>query len=148
MSFWEKIKQSLRTFMAGRNGADHFSMALLWTGLALYLISSVLTSIQGVPLLNLLGLALNLLGSLAYVYSIFRMFSRNRGQRNLENKRFVQWTANWRKEMKEFFLRVKNLPTYKYFRCPKCSVRLRMKRGSGEKSIHCPKCHHEFTKKA
>ena len=129
MSFLRKIQEWLYRFILG------------WTALIGAFVLNLLNMFIGSLLISLLSTGL-------YVYSIFRMFSRNRGQRNLENKRFVQWTANWRKEMKEFFLRVKNLPTYKYFRCPKCSVRLRMKRGSGEKSIHCPKCHHEFTKKA
>lgn len=137
MSLLRKIQEWLYRFMQGRNGVDNLGWAALIAAFVLNLLNMFIGS-----------LLLSLLSTGLYVYSIFRMFSRNRGQRNLENKRFVQWTANWRKEMKEFFLRVKNLPTYKYFRCPKCSVRLRMKRGSAEKDIHCPKCHHEFTKKA
>ena len=42
MSFWEKIKQSLRNLMAGRHGADKLSMVLVWVGLGLYLLSAVL----------------------------------------------------------------------------------------------------------
>ena len=29
MSFWEKIEQSLRNFMSGRNGADRLGLTLL-----------------------------------------------------------------------------------------------------------------------
>jgi len=137
MSFFYRIQAWLYRFMQGRNGVDNLG----WSALIAAFVLNLLNMFIGSMLLSLLSTAL-------YVYSIFRMFSRNRGQRNLENKRFVNWTMNWRREMKEFFLRVKNMPTYKFFRCPKCAVRLRMKRGSGEKSIRCPKCHHEFTKKA
>ena len=42
MSFWEKIKQAARRFMAGRHGVDQLSMALLWTGLACYLLGSII----------------------------------------------------------------------------------------------------------
>ena len=41
MSFWEKIKQTFRSFMNGRHGADQLSMALLWTGLLSYLLGSI-----------------------------------------------------------------------------------------------------------
>ena len=148
MSFWEKIKQSLRTFMAGRNGADHFSMALLWTGLALYLISSVLTSIQGVPLLNLLGLALNLLGSLAYVYSIFHVFSRNLDKRRAENRRYVTMMEKKRTERRQAKVRFQNRKTYKYFKCPGCKAWLRLPRGKGVATITCSRCHTSFTQKS
>lgn len=137
MSFFRKIQEWLYRFMQGRNGVDNLG----WAALLGALVVNILNMFLGSLLLSLLSTAM-------YVYSIFRMFSRNRGQRNLENKRYVQWSMNLRREIKEFFLRMKNLPQYKYFRCPQCSVRLRLKRGSGEKHIHCPKCHHEFTKKA
>ena len=137
MSFFRKIQEWLYRFMQGRNGVDNLG----WAALLGALVINILNMFLGSLLLSLLSTAM-------YVYSIFRMFSRNRGQRNLENKRYVQWSMNLRREIKEFFLRMKNLPQYKYFRCPQCSVRLRLKRGSGEKHIHCPKCHHEFTKKA
>ena len=55
MSFWEKIKQTLRSFMNGRNGADHLSMALLWTGLIAYLLGSIVGSVQHV-LFAILGM--------------------------------------------------------------------------------------------
>ena len=41
MSFWEKIKQSLRSLMAGRHGIDPLSIVLVWVGLALYLLAPV-----------------------------------------------------------------------------------------------------------
>ena len=53
MSFWEKIKSSLRRFMVGRNGPDELSFAILIFALVLLLVSSFFAS----WVLNLLGLA-------------------------------------------------------------------------------------------
>jgi hypothetical protein len=99
MSFWEKIKQTLRSFMNGRNGADHYSMALLWTGLVLYLLGAIVGSIQAGPIFVLLGFLFNTLGFAAYAYCIFRMFSRNISARVAENQKFINIRnrfANWR----------------------------------------------------
>ena len=78
MSFWEKIKQAVRSFMAGRNGADQLSMALLWGGLLLYLLGSIVGSVQGSVIWALLSLAFSMLGFASYIFCIFRTFSRNR----------------------------------------------------------------------
>ena len=40
MNFWEKVKQSLRSFMMGRHGADQLGMFTLIAGLVLSLLAS------------------------------------------------------------------------------------------------------------
>ncbi len=137
MSFWQKVKMNLIRFMEGRNGADYLGMFTLLSGLIL----SLLASFFGLPVLSFLGLAL-------YIFTIYRMFSRNREARMRENQKYLEITGNCRKKTRQFFLRMKNRKQYKYFRCPKCRVLLRMKRGSGEKTITCAKCGNQFTKKA
>ena len=86
MSFFQKIKQSLRNFMNGRNGADHLSMALLWTGLVCYLLGSIIGSIQGSPIWSILGMIFSTVGFACYIYCIVRMFSRNLDKRRAENR--------------------------------------------------------------
>lgn len=137
MTFWTRIKMALARFMTGRNGIDNLGYHALWGGLIL----SLADTFFGTGLLGTVGLAL-------YVYSIFRMFSRNVGKRQEENRRYVQFFEKSRKEVKQFFLRLKGMKTYRYFRCPGCKNRLRMKRGSGEKHITCPVCRHQFDQKA
>ena len=61
MSFWEKIKQSLRNFMSGRNGADRLGLTLLWTGLILYILGTLIGTASG-TFWMLLGSLLNLAG--------------------------------------------------------------------------------------
>ena len=46
MTFWQKIKQTLRSFMDGRHGADQLSMALLWAGLIAYLLGTIFSGVQ------------------------------------------------------------------------------------------------------
>jgi len=148
MSFFEKIKQSLRSFMNGRNGADHFSMALLWTGLACYLIGSVVGSIQGSPVWAILGMALTTLGFAAYVYCIFRMFSRNVEKRRAENRRYVTLMEKKKTERRQAKVRFQNRKQYKYFKCPGCKAWLRLSRGKGVVTVTCSRCHTSFTQKA
>ena len=148
MSFWEKIKQSFRSFMNGRNGADHFSMALLWTGLILYLLSSIIGSIQGSVVWALLSMLLNLAGMAAYVFSIFRIFSRNLDKRRAENRRYVTMAEKKRTERRQAKVRFQNRKTYKYFKCPGCKAWLRLPRGKGVATITCSRCHTSFTQKS
>ena len=148
MSFWEKIKQTFRSFMNGRHGADQLSMALLWTGLLSYLLGSILGSIQGSAIWLYLALALNLAGFAAYVYTIFRMFSRNNEKRSAENRRYLSMTEKRRTKRRQARVRFENRKKYKYFKCPGCRAWLRVPRGTGVVTVTCSRCHNSFTQKA
>ena len=136
-SFFRKLQIRLQSFMQDRNGVDDLGWAALILGFVLYMFDAVLRT-------GVLAAA----GMAAYGYSVFRMLSRNRGQRNLENRRFINAIRNVSTKGKQFLLRVKNSRYYKYFRCPNCGILIRLARGSGEKTLRCPKCRHEFTRKA
>ena len=137
MSFMQKLAMVVSRFMAGRNGPDNLSITSLWAGV----ICSILASMIGSGLLSMIGMAL-------YVYSVFRLLSRNTGKRAAENRAFVQKKNQIVTSVKQFFMRVKNSRQYKYFRCPQCRVIIRLTRGCGEKTIRCPKCSHTFKQKA
>lgn len=134
---WTRIKMALIRFMQGRNGVDNLGYHALWGGLILSLVNMFIGS-----------LILGLLSNVLYFYAIFRVFSRNVARRQEENRRYVSFFANWRKEVKQYFLRLKGSKEYKYFRCPGCKNRLRLRRGCGEKHITCPVCKHQFDQKA
>ena len=146
MSFWEKIKQTLRSFMNGRNGADHLSMALLWTGLIAYLLGSIVGSVQHV-LFAILGMLLNLVGFAAYVFAIYRTFSRNLEKRRAENRRYVTMKEKKATERRQARVRFQNRKKDKYFKCPGCKAWLRLPRGTGVVTITCSRCHTSFTQK-
>lgn len=137
MSLFTKIRMALASFMQGRNGVDNLGLAALWMGL----VCSLLGSLLGVGLFSLAGTAL-------YIYSIWRMLSRNVYKRTMENRHYVGFINPIQTKVGQFFLRLKNRKEYKYFKCPQCKVLIRLKRGTGPKHICCPKCRHEFDQKA
>jgi LSD1 subclass zinc finger protein len=148
MTFWQKIKQAFRSFMFGRNGADHLSVALLWAGLILYLLGGIVGSIAVSVIFPILGILLNVTGFACYVLCIFRMFSRNVDKRRAENRRYVTMAEKKRTERRQAKVRFQNRKTYKYFKCPGCKAWLRLKRGSGVVTITCSRCHTSFTQKS
>lgn len=147
MNFWQKIKQTLRSFMNGRNGADQLSIALLWSGLILYLLGSILGSIQS-AVWQVVGMLLSTAGFAAYVYCVVRMFSRNVDKRRAENRRYMTFTEKKRTERRQAKVRFQNRKKYKYFKCPGCRAWLRLPRGSGVVTVTCSRCHTSFTQKS
>lgn len=135
--FLRKISNRIDALMRDRNGIDQLGWAVLILAAGLYLIGTVVKS----RVLLCAGMAL-------YGYCIFRLLSKNCGQRNLENQRYLNAVRTVNKKVDQFFLQLKELRTTKYFFCPKCRTLMRMKRGAGEKKISCPKCKHEFSTKA
>lgn len=134
---WQKFKDSVRRFMIGRNGSDQLTLALLITGIVL----SLLQSITGIIVFYYLGLA-------AYIYGIFRIFSKNTVKRAAENYKYLTFRQNFRSNASQFITRLKNSRKFKYFRCPECKARLRLPRKVGEVTVTCGKCKHQFRQKA
>ena len=144
---WQKFKDGVRNFMIGRNGADQLSMAMLIAGIVL----SLLTLITKLAVFNFLGLiilVLTILGFAAYVFCVFRMFSRNLEKRRAENQKFVNFRANFGTNAKQLMNRLKNMKKYKYFKCPQCGALLRLPRKVGEVTVTCGKCKNQFKQKA
>ena len=137
MSFFDKLKMGLTRLMAGRHGADELSLAMLILGLLL----SIIGGIVRFPPLSLASTVL-------YIGSIYRMFSKNHTKRYAENQKYL---AVWNKSTgsaRQFFVRLRNMRKYKYFKCPECHSRLRLPRKVGEVTVTCGKCHHAFRQKA
>lgn len=133
---WQKFKNGMYRFMSGRNGSDQLGLALLIAGIVL----SLLSSIVGLGILSYLGLAV-------YIWAIFRMFSRNLSKRRAENEKYLNFSRNFKSNVSQFFVRLKNSRKYKYFRCPECKARLRLPRKVGEVTVTCGKCRHQFKQK-
>lgn len=126
-----------RRFMMGRYGSDQFGMALIIFGLAL----SIGLSFVPVPYLNLLGYA-------PLVFAIYRMFSRNIAQRQKENYKFFAVLNSIKTFPRTIKARSADRKRYRYFKCPKCSQKLRVPRGKGKINITCSKCGEKFQKVA
>ena len=134
---WQRFKYAVQRFMSGRHGADQLSLALLIAGIVL----SLLQSLTGFFVFYILGLA-------AYIWGIFRMLSRNEYKRANENMLWMKFWTELRTNVKQFFVRLKNIRKYRYFKCPECKSRLRLPRKVGEVTVTCGKCHHQFRQKA
>lgn len=137
MSFMEKVKQTLRSFMNGRYGIDQLSNALVIVGLVLYLLDAFI----GTGILSMLGLV-------AYILAFIRIFSRNIPQRRAENQRYLAKYNGVKSSLRQARMRFVNRKQYKYFKCPSCRTWIRLKRNTGNVTIHCNKCGHDFDQSA
>jgi hypothetical protein len=134
---WQKFKDALARFMYGRYGSDQLSRFALIVGIVFY----VLSWITRFSILSYVGLAL-------YIWTLFRMFSRNLEKRRAENQKYVQLFGGVQTSARQARNRAKNRKEYKYFRCAKCKSWLKLPRGVGEVTVTCGKCKNQFRKKA
>lgn len=137
MTFFQKLRIRFARFMQGRNGPDQLANCTLFLALALAVADLFLRT----AIIGFAGIAL-------YGYTLFRMFSRNRGKRMRENQKYLALTGNLRKKTRQFIQRQKNRKQYKYFKCPNCRALLRLTRGCGQVNVTCARCKHEFSQKA
>ena len=137
MNFLRKLAYGFARFMSVRNGPDQLGMALLIASLVIQI---------AIPFSGLYWLVYISYG--LYGWFLFRFFSKNKWKRQEENRKFMSFFRNAVLKTKQFFRRLKGIKQYKYFKCPQCKTLLRLNRGAGEKDIHCPRCGHEFHKKA
>ena len=119
---WNKIKWKIAEFMRGRNGADQFSQAIVWFGLFLYLFY-MFTDIR----------VLNWFSTVALVYGMFRMLSKNMIARSAENREFMKIVQLWKMKWQ---LR----KTHKVFLCKRCRKIVRVPKGKGKIEVTCPSC--------
>ncbi|MCR4876649.1 MAG: hypothetical protein K5922_05730, partial [Clostridiales bacterium] len=105
MSFLSRLAEKMRIWMNGRNGADQLGIASLLTGLVLSLVGSF----TRLGIVSFLGFGL-------YVWTLFRMFSRNLEGRRKENRKYIELTGNASLKAQQFVRRQKNRKEYKYFR--------------------------------
>ena len=137
MDFMQRIRAFFAKLTYGAYGSDQLGKVTLYASLALLFLSFAL----GSTLCWYLSIA-------GYVWTIFRMFSRNREKRAAENALYLQKTEKLRTELRQARVRFRNRKQYKYFKCPQCGTRMRLTRGCGEKNVCCPKCKNTFKMKA
>ena len=137
------MKQKLINFFSGRNGIDTIGKTVLWTAIALVLISWITSGLLGGIISNVLWvLALALI-----VYGYWRMFSRNIYKRRAENDRFLASTRGIRSFFRGIKLRITQGRKFKFFKCPSCGTVLRVPRGKGRIQITCKRCGNRFSGK-
>ncbi len=128
--------------MMGRYGNDQLNFAVL----VLSLMFSLVSFFTG----GAVGLVFWLLQLILIAFWAMRAFSRNIYQRQKENFVFMTFWNKLKKRFSgvtAFFKRLADRK-HKYFKCPKCSSRLRVPRGRGSITVTCPRCRHQFDKKS
>ena len=140
--------------MEGRYGGDQLTRFSTIAALILLIVSSAANKLQNVSSI------LFYLAIVIYVWSIFRMMSRNTVKRSAENDRFLEITERLRgggssrtnsgrqsrAQSRTYHREQKKI--YKFFKCPKCGQKIRVPKGRGKICITCPKCRMEFVRKS
>ena len=122
-------------FMRGRYGHDKLNMLIWIAAVVLYLINLFARS----PFLVIVILLLSAL-------AIFRSLSTNITKRMYENNRFVSIYRTVGDFFKRQYMKVRDIKTHRYIRCPYCKAQLRLKKRTGVQQIHCPRCGEDFKK--
>ncbi|MBQ7566282.1 MAG: hypothetical protein IJT18_04105 [Oscillospiraceae bacterium] len=117
---WNKLRDGISRFMAGRYGMDQLGMALLAAALVFVFLSRFVYAPLWIVSPALLG------------FAVYRTYSRNIERRTRENTRFLHLLDPLRDR------------EHRYFRCPKCRQKVRVPRGKGRIAIRCPKCGERF----
>ena len=137
MGFFQKIRNALCRFMYGRNGADQLGLVVIWTAVAVNVVTIFVRHETAHMILTILGTVLT-------VIALFRIFSRNLPRRRAENAKFLEkvlWPIQRRKNAAR---QRRHDKTHKYFTCPSCGTVCHVPRGKGKIVITCPKCRGEI----
>ena len=130
-------RDKFTNFMYGRYGVDQLSRFML-----------VVIFILCVLSLFVRGSFMSFLILLLIILTYYRMFSKNINKRYQENEAFLRrqfYVSEWWKKWK---FRYQESRKYHIYRCPNCKQKVRVPRGRGRISIHCPKCGTDFIKKS
>lgn len=130
MSKW---KMKLAQWMQGRYGPD-----------ALYMDSKWLYIILAVSNLFVRSLILSAITAGALIWTIFRVFSKNRSKRAEENRQYLQFKDRLRKQFMRLKNRWKERNTHRYRPCPHCHTTLRLAKQIGTVKGTCPVCKKPF----
>ncbi|MBQ9852117.1 MAG: hypothetical protein IJO37_04290 [Ruminiclostridium sp.] len=134
------MRMMLARLFAGRNGIDQLNTAVMWTGLACWLLHIIL------PAGGLQTLLYYVFVVAVGIY-VFRALSRNIPKRREENQMFQAKTAGLRHKWGSWQGKAEQNKQYKIFKCPACSQKLRVPRGKGTVKITCRQCGATFEKK-
>ncbi|MCI8949915.1 MAG: zinc ribbon-containing protein [Lachnospiraceae bacterium] len=133
----DKWKRMIQQFMIGRYGTDPFARFLN----VCIIILLVINLLARIRILYWIALAV-------LFYSYFRMFSKNTSARFLENERYLRLRFQAGEIFQRWKQRAKQTLHYHIYRCPGCGQKIRIPRGKGKVSIHCPKCHKDFIRRS
>lgn len=134
----ENIKNKFYRFMIGRYGPDQFSNFLI----GLLFLVTMIHIIRPSRFLYLLSVII-------LIYNFFRIFSKNIVARSREKEIYLDLKSKIFKRPAQWKKAWKQRKTHRFYTCPYCKARIRIKKPSpGTKiKIACPKCKKTFEKR-
>ena len=133
------IMNKLRKFMNGRYGVDQCSIGLLVASAIIFVIVRILPRFLGF---------LGILGYVPIAFYIYRALSKDIYKRQQENYKFIEFKNSLFNNFKQLNAKLRDIKSFKYFKCPQCSQKLRVPRKQGKITITCPKCKNTFKGKS
>lgn len=127
------MRNWLNRLLYGRYGFDNFSKFLMIVWFALAALNIFIRHI-GVYALSMIPAVLIFL----------RMFSRNIAKRSAENAAYNRIMRKAGSRFKFHFLKLREIKTHRYRKCPACRAVLRLPRRPGKHTTVCPKCKNRF----
>jgi hypothetical protein len=127
------FKDRIARFMNGRYGIDqlYFGLIVLYT--VLFFANASIRSF-----------IIDILMWAVLIFMLYRIFSRNVYARSRENEKFLKIWNPIKATGKLTIRRIKEIKTHRFRKCPHCSTMLRLPRKTGEHTVECPRCHHDF----
>lgn len=129
MKFFMDIILKIRRYMSNCNGFDNLAIMAYVLSVVTYMIGIIC----GIEIMGLLGTAL-------FLYSVFRVFSRNVIKRREENQKLLEFRWKIISKFRQKNRKRKDRKNYRYFKCPNCQQNLRIPKGRGKVDVTCPKC--------
>ena len=86
------------------------------------------------------------LAMVGFIY--FRMFSKNFNKRYSERTSYLNLYNKIKLLLDKYKKTKGQKKSYAFFRCPSCKQKVRVPKGRGKISIHCPKCGVDFLKRS
>lgn len=129
-------RDKLYRFMQGRYGrVDELGKFLMYLVFGLLILSIFIRSS-----------VLSLLIMIVLVYDYYRILSRDISARYQENQKYIQAMAKVKTKWHGVTGRYGDRSN-RIFTCPTCGQKVRVPRGKGKISIHCPNCNCNFIKR-
>lgn len=132
-----QLREKFQRFMIGRYGSDQLNRFLVWAVLVLIVVN-LFAHEKVLYWLELAGV----------VWCYFRMFSKNFAARDKENRIYMRLQLKVTDLVNKWKFKIRQAREYHIYKCPNCSQKIRIPRGKGRVSIHCPKCGTDFIKKS
>jgi len=136
------MKEKLMKFMYGRYGNDELNQFLF----KLVFISLIISLLTGRA--SLFGEIFYILALIMVIFIYFRMFSKNFNKRYSERTLYLNFNNKVKLSLDKQNNIKKQKKSYAFFKCPSCKQKVRVPKGKGKISIHCPKCNVDFIKKS